>query len=557
MGYAMRNARVLAVCLVAAACCAAQTSDKCVIRGQVVSAATGAPLKKAAVWVEAFSPTRGVNGAPPVSHPPTVTDAEGHFTLANLDPGIYLLSARRNGYLDQGYGAAEPEVVGPPVKLAPGDALNGITLKLTPQSLLYGKVTDEDGDPVPDAEVLVYKISYAGGRKQFVNVTGTTSQADGSLVVGNLRPGRFYLSAWIRAGEQDPNAREVFVPTYYPSTANAAEAAPIEVSAGAEVRGLAIRLRKSRVFHIRGRAVNSATGEPAGHLALSLVARERGLAGGPKRGTTTSGDGRFEFDGVLPGSYRIQSDASAGLFVLYGDGAPERATAVFGRAVVGVGDSDVEDVTVAVGKGVEIEGRMAGVVNAAKRPTLALVPTDANRSGSAYAKVEADGAFRLNDVPPDVYELAATGLPEGAYVKAVAFNGQDATNQDLDLTSGAGGRLEITVASDGGEVAGTARNAKGDPLPGALVQIWPAGGEGARSVKADEAGTFRFRGLPPADYRVAAWEDLDDDLATYPAFRARFEEQAATVGVAARATRRVEVTAISRAAAAAEAARLN
>ena len=105
---------------------------------------------------------------------------------------------------------------------------------------------------MPDAEVSLYRISYAGGRKQFEVASGTVSQADGSIIIGNVASGRYYLGAWIRGGEQDPNTREIYVPTFYPSTSDPSSAGPIEVAAGAEVRGLEIRLRKARTFRIRG-----------------------------------------------------------------------------------------------------------------------------------------------------------------------------------------------------------------------------------------------------------------------------------------------------------------
>src|SRR4051812_854331 len=100
-----------------AVACSAQSQEKSAVAGRVTNALTGAPLKKAAVWLEAFAANRGVNPGPSVALPAAITDAEGRFTLDGIDPGAYFLLARRNGYLDQGYGAAAPQVVGPPLEL--------------------------------------------------------------------------------------------------------------------------------------------------------------------------------------------------------------------------------------------------------------------------------------------------------------------------------------------------------------------------------------------------------------------------------------------------------
>src|SRR5437763_7188765 len=178
--------------LLLAVTCFAQTQEKSAITGRVVSASTGAPLKKASVWLEAFSATRGVNGQPTVALPATTTDAEGRFTLDGIEPGSYFLLAQRAGYLDQGYGAAEPQVVGPPLELGAGQALRDIAFKLTPQSLLYGKVVDEDGDAVPNAHVQALRTSYAGGRRHVLEAGVAASRGDGSFVVGDPAPGRSY-----------------------------------------------------------------------------------------------------------------------------------------------------------------------------------------------------------------------------------------------------------------------------------------------------------------------------------------------------------------------------
>ena len=186
---------------------------------------------------------------------------------------------------------------------------------------------------------------------------------------------------------------------------------------------------------------------------------------------------------------------------------------------------------------------------------MTLTAAKGAQNGSA-ADVRADGAFEIRHILPDVYTLDVDRLPEGSYVKAVNFAGRPVEDWKIDLTSGAGGLLLVEVSPDAGEVAGMVRSATGEPVAGATVQLWPAGGDTARTAKSGARGEFRFRSLPPADYRIAAWQDLDDDLAQYPPFRAAFAEDAAKAKVAEGARERVELKVIGRDAIAAEAAKL-
>jgi protocatechuate 3,4-dioxygenase beta subunit len=543
--------------LLAAVCLAQPSKDKSAITGRVINAATGAPLKKASVWLEAFSPTRGVTGAPTVAAPATITDAEGRFTLDGIDPGSYLLLAQRVGYLDQGYGAPAPQLVGPPLDLSAGESMHDLTFKLTPQSLLYGKVVDEDGDPVPSAQVQVLRVSYAGGRRHLVEAGVSASQDDGSFVAGNLTPGRYYLSAGFRkVDESGPPAgrpeREKYVTTYFPSASDAAAATAVEVDPGAEVRGLAIRLRKSRVFHIRGRVVDAESGAPAGRVWLRLAPKGE-VAATPAFGVESGADGRFEFGGIVPGSYGIEADNSITLTMLNTDGlAVSSDLPLVGRADVAVTDGDVEDLSLRLGPGFTVAGRVSGVAGG----RLALIATDGAHVQPVAAAIKPDGKFELRGLSRGTYAVEIGGLPEGAYVKSVNLAGRSVSDSEIDLTSGASGDLQIEVSPDAGEVAGTVRNAAGDPAPGATVQIWPANGEGARTVKSGPRGEFRFHSLPPAEYRVAAWQDLDDDLAQYAPFRAAFAGDAAKVKVEEKARERIDVKLIGRDAIAAEAAKL-
>lgn len=502
----------------ASVCLAQSAPEKSGITGRVLSAATGAPLKKASVWLEEFVPARGVTGSPTV--PAVTTDAEGRFALEGVAPGSYLLLAKRTGYLDQGYGASGPDVVGPPVELAPGETKRDLTVKLTPQSLLYGKVVDEDGDPVPNAQIAVSRVSYAGGRRHLVDAGSAASQDDGSFVVGSIMPGRYYLSASLRDMDQ-PETSERYVATFYPSALDSADVSPLEVAAGAEVRGLTVRLRKSRVFRIRGHVVlPEHYGMPAG-TELRLVPGTRGVR--------TQPDGRFEFEGVLPGAYAI-----------------ETTQFLSGHTPVTIGDSDLDGIVVPLGPGPAVTGRVKGV----PRATVSFTPVDRGPELRADFQTEGDGSFRSYNLLPIVYSVDIGGLPEGFYVKSIQFQGRAVPDWRVDLSSGAGGELAFEVASDGGEVTGKVEK------PGAVVQIFQAGADSARSVRADARGEFRFGSLPPGDYSVIAWDDLDDDLAQYAPFREKFAADAATAHVGAGGRERVEPRLVGHDAIAAEAAKL-
>jgi 5-hydroxyisourate hydrolase-like protein (transthyretin family) len=503
--------------LTAAVSFAQPAPEKSALTGRVVSAATGAPLKKTTVWLEKFAAERNVNAAPSV--PEVITDSEGRFTIPAVEAGAYFLQARRTGYLDQGYGASVPDTVGPPLEIAVGETKRDLILKLTPQSLVYGKIVDEDNDPAPGAQVAVLRVSYAGGHRHLVDAGLSESQDDGSFVVGNLKPGRYYISAFLPNMSQPPTS-ERHIKTFYPSAADANDAQPVEVAAGAEVRGVAIRLRKSRVFRVRGRAVIAADSTPAG--GVSLILHPTG------RGGKTLNDGRFEIEAVPPGSYWLET-------------APQQALAA--RIPITVAENDVDGVVFPIGNGANLDCKVRG----ADTGSIALTPVGRNLDSRLELQI---GAARFYNLLPVVYSIDVNGLPAGSYVKGITFQGRPVVDWTVDLSSGAGGDLVVDVSPDAGEVSGKVDK------PGVVVQIWPSDGDTARSTRSGPHGEFRFDSLPPGDYRVIAWQDLDDDLAQYAPFRAAFTADASTVHVGERAHERVEPRTIALDAIAAEAAKL-
>src|SRR5258708_4223446 len=118
---------------------ASNTADtKCVLEGKVVGL-SGEPLRKATLHLRsAGGPPVSLTQALPASNYAVTSDATGKFLFDDIDPGRYILSADRTGYLPQSYGARGPNRTGLPFNIAAGAPLTGLVLTLTPQGIISG-----------------------------------------------------------------------------------------------------------------------------------------------------------------------------------------------------------------------------------------------------------------------------------------------------------------------------------------------------------------------------------------------------------------------------------
>src|SRR5579862_299838 len=123
-------------------------TELCTLQGHVVDALTGEPLRKVRLILRDL----GANSTPS----DTATDDSGGFAMKDIEPGRYRLSAERNGYLRQEYGARLQNSTGTILTLSAGQRLSDLVLKLTPFGVIAGRVVDEDSEPVPGAQITVF-----------------------------------------------------------------------------------------------------------------------------------------------------------------------------------------------------------------------------------------------------------------------------------------------------------------------------------------------------------------------------------------------------------------
>jgi hypothetical protein len=322
------------------------------------------------------------------------------------------------------------------------------------------------------------------------------------------------------------------------------------------MRGIDIRLLQARVYTLRGKAVVASGATPQAILSLTRK-DDPGMLPAVLNGGGTSQlrpDGSFEFRNVVAGAYVLQFMQAIGI---NGNQPPS----LMGRVDVIVRDANIDGLVLPLGPGPEISGTVsleggdiatllkpaqgATGVAAAGNPAIlqvgrmgiTLMANESGPGGTPNAQVKEDGSFRFNSVGANKYAANVFGLPQGTYLKSVRFGGQDVTRALIDTTSGTGGTLDLVISQKAADAVGSVQNDKGEPQGGVMVTMWPKIPDlsptgGARLNLTDQNGGFKFQSLPPGDYYIAAWEELDPGLAQSPDFLNRFSSEAGTVKLA-------------------------
>lgn len=530
-----------------------EVPKKARLEGSVVSI-TGEPVARAQVRL--LGPPAIGNGQ--ISQAATfnaTSGADGKWIMENVDPGNnYRLTAQRQGFVNASYGARSANSPAAPIVLSAGHVLTGLTIVMTPQAVISGRVTDQTGDPVQNISVQVLRRAYTAAGRQLLPSGVAQTNDLGEYRIANLTPGRYYLSATDRltsiSNFSAPSA-EANLPTYYPNAPDAQSAAALEVAAGADLRGMDLRMRKGKVFQVRGK-VTGQDGKPTTGVLLMVNPKENLnlLIAGARMTAQVRPDGTFEVRNVAPGTYTIQSAMNA---VINGVPAPKLA----GRLDFTVSDADLTDLTLALSSGTAITGRLrleggdlaALAAPAANRQPVvagagAIVVIGGGPSGISVALTElgptgiggttgpvaADGSFKLEGLSPAKYRLNVGGIPMVGFIKSATLNGADVLKNGIDLTSGGGGTLDIVVSKKPAEVSGTVQVEQNQSAAGLVVSLWSADApifpDSLRTVNTSQAGTFSFPGLRPGTYYVAAWQEIEPGLTLIPEFFSQFTADA-------------------------------
>lgn len=522
--------------LIAACLTVAQQQERCTVEGRVVKAGTGEPLSKARILLQKTDSRDAFYSAS--------SNESGRFAIQNVPPGRYRLGAERNGYLRMHYGQRRPNQPGAVLTLEPGQRVDNIVFNMVPFGVISGRVVDEDGEPMSRVRMAAMRLNFINGRRELAPVgSGAGTDDRGQYRIFGLAPGKYYISATPSpsfGGIPQEGGDEQYVPLFYPGVTDPGQAAPLEVAAGMEINSVDFRLARMPTVRVRGRVVTSV---PDTRLERGIVVflLPRGSSFGSGKNAVIDQEGNFEIRGVGPGSYVLTAFRA------------DRQRRLFARLPIEVGGSSIDGVQLTLLPGLEVTGRVRFEEGAGKMEGLRILLQ--SRSGSiggsgGTAPVKPDGSFVLQNMAADDYRFSIFGLAEDCYLKAVRLGGMNVLDRSLDLTQGdVPGPIEVVLSAAGGRVEGTVLQDNQQPAAGATVVLVPDSGRRHRpdlfrSTVADDSGNFVLRGIPPGEYRLLAWEDVESGAWLDADFLRGFERSGETLSISERSRHKPQLKVI-------------
>lgn len=479
------------------------------ISGTVQEVGGGVPIPGAKVYV---SP--GAKSAE--------TDEKGHFEVKDLAAGSYRIRAVAEGI--QGPHATKM------MQLAPGQDLT-VDFRLNPSSNISGRVTDENGEPVPGAGVRLIAREYRLGQLRYVYAKSSETDDQGKYKFANVEPGPGYLIEAVKEDHKlsaisdapaDPKLRKkAVVPTWYPDS-NSMDAGQIVVLQPGEHReGTDIRLRKSLSYCIDGVLAGDRGPAPLRFSIeqLSPSSGESGDGGSylAPAGGEAGADGQIRICGLSSGVYRMTAYQES-----------NNGHTFYGEEEVPVGDKDVHGIKVYGRQQISVSGELVWDSKAPDQPVsgqvrLMLMPMTRAFFMSELAStanlppLTVPGQFNLPGLLADDYSVKVLRVPDGSYLKDIVYGGQSALYEPMHVGKTMGSSLRIVLAHDGGVVRVNVTDKDNKPVTDCKVVLLPDSATTEAAVadamlqgQTDQFGAYTSGSIAPGKYFVLATDGSFD-----------------------------------------------
>lgn len=471
------------------------------IGGVVVDASSGAAVSRCEVTLLASGDEPSVIGK-------ISTDVHGSFRFDGLAQGTYRLEASRRGYIANAYQGHDGFATG--IVTGPDQDTTHLRFPLTAFGTIDGTISDDNGDPVEDAQVHLFRQDQMGGEGRIVRAGQEMSDDRGGFEFAHLRPGSYFLcvsaTPWyaFRPGTQTDNngnplpedqqpasPLDVAYPlTFYPNASDAAGATPIPVRGGDHLQ-ISFSLHAVPSIHIR---VRLPVASGSGMVGAGLVADAFGT---PVEVGTPRADFRprehmalYDISGLAPGKYELRE----------GQAGVTQVDATTSHAV----DAP------AAASNVEISGKIGMAAGGDLPGNLTVIARrDEDRAMARSASVSKDGSFSLQGVPPGLYDMTVGGANNTLVIAQMAASGAEVHGNRVTVGTDPV-LLAATLDKGSATIDGVVKRG-GVGVGGAMVELIPddpnAPTDLLRRDQSNTDGSFTLRRVVPGHYTLVAIED--------------------------------------------------
>ena len=494
----------------------------------MVNEGTGEPVPRAMVTMMG-TPTRYA-----------FTDSNGSFSIEGVPAGRYPVQAQKPGF----FGPQENGGARSVQTIEVGSHSDAIIIKLAAENVIYGRLTESNGQPVESVAVRLIQRTLSNGIWRMESRNSANTDDDGAYRFANLQPGTYYVSAGPDVTHDETLFNDPSVPRtgwpgmYYPQAPDLASAAPIRVMSGQKVQA-DIVMNRAPLYTVSGIVAGSL---PDNGISLQVQNSSGDFVAAGVRFHRATG----EFETHLPaGSYRLKAYSQAGEQQL--------------RSEVRISvEKDLTQLQLALQPAVSIpiHARMDdrgqnSAQSARSRGFSAVRGGDDSTPISIHLISSEPGvpdAYSVNGGKPGNRTLSLRSVEPGHYtaefspyggwyVETAQCGNSNLLTEEFVFTAGTSCTLELTLRNDGGTLNATVEGAKS--AGSGMALLVPSRGRSAprplRFYTPDVAHPAQVNadGIAPGEYLLFAFDNPEGVEYSNPEVLRSYASQATAVTISA------------------------
>jgi len=472
------------------------------IAGTIVNAIGGGPLARARVTIADARNPRNTQSM--------VTSEDGHFDFKQVSAGKYSLQGEKRGFIPGLYD--EHEQFSTAIVTGAGLDTENLVLRLSPSAILYGKILDDLGEPVRQAQVSLYREDRRVGIGRIQKFRAVNTDDQGAYEFAQLDAGSYFVSVtakpWyalrprVSAVENlptliDSSLDAAYPVTYYGDSTEPDDATPIPVRGGDHLEA-DIHLNPVPALHLIIRVPENQI--DGFHMPTFEKPSFEGVETVQPESIRMVSPGVFEVDGVAPGRYSVRDNGTG-----QGDEDSEIDITTNGQEL----DTSKAQRAATVKATIQILGE------ATLPPQIEVALRNSKMRLVAWQEMNAKGEVEFQNLAPGKYDVLAGSRPKAYSVVQISSDGNLTAGHTLTVAAGASMTVALSLAGGTVNVEGFAKRA-GKGTSGAMIVLVPKDPETNRELfrrdQSDQDGSFLLRSIIPGTYTIVAIEngwDLD------------------------------------------------